>query len=1307
LKIDDCRLFSSKATTKNRRFHRKMTSMLKQLWRRLRDVISAPLHFGKCPDGVPKHHWIFFPVSTTRICCGIACIVARGAQSPETPVSTEAIAAEIAEVMVQGFSVCTHDGQRALGDTYLGGSDKLEKLFKQIWQLKTYGASFHIQQMPETRETLADLAKQLTVFQETESLCFEGNMGSLSTIEVDIMSSQLERLKDITWCLEKEILTNLNQIDALIPELPGQPSLPVFQVYHQLNAVLNSIDCLEVRGRDSAGVSVLLDTSGDVFETFLQRLKDEGLEEAFTTRRNQNPLVDSGIRVARHVDGDGERISLAFVYKVAAEIGRLGDNIRYIRDAIHNDAVLKIIISLPHHFDSILSHTRWASVGAINVINCHPVDHQEAGGVRDDGGIIHVCLNGDIDNYQELRAELLEKGVKVPGDVTTDTKIIPLLVADHMKDGCAVEEAFRRAVNTFEGSHAIAMQTDFAPGKLFIAQKGSGQTIFVGLGADHFMATSEIYGFIEATQRYIKLEGEKVAAGKDGPTQGQIFVLDEASAGDLAGIHAIYYDGTPIDLSVSDLKHTEITSRDINRQAFDHYFLKEISESPSSVARTLQNRWHSTGRGDGTITVRLDEATCPAAIADGIANESIRRIYFVGQGTAGVAAKACADILNAYFNDPRIYITALKASELSGFKLQERNGGRSMNDCLVIAISQSGTTTDTNRTVDMVRERGASTLAIVNRRDSDITFKVDGVMYTSSGRDIEMSVASTKAFYSQIVAGAVLGLFLAKSTGHRDDDFISEELNRLRQLPDIMRQILAQRPAIAASAQRLAAGRTYWAAVGSGPNKASADEIRIKLSELCYKTISSDFVEDKKHIDLSSEPLIIVCAAGTREAVLGDIVKDTAIFHAHKATPVVIADEGEHRFDPYAADVFRVPPISEHLAPIANTLVGHLWGYHAALAINAGSGFFFDFQEALRRRIEAAEAEGLDVYELVLEKSFREFMLTFYKDFRRRESENRLPAALGLDIATDLALSLKYIAGRLPVSDYELDFGIKGTAANMINTLSARLSTAINTMARPVDAIKHQAKTVTVGTSRITEKLEGILFDALNRFAFTPPQLTNRNVLVMKNVSPIIEGVRGAIRYRIDDLSALGEPTEDTTIHVEEKEGSLAALPSRVESDPSLKGTKRIIAREGNIYIGKGRKDNRNIVVIPILSSTEEGPSVISHMLLLHVGFRADASTGREIQGTGRQARTHQKHRPGEFRGMAGRPSRAGGHGGSLRVVGGKNRRGDRSGKQWPVGLQRGISTDYRLAEDLLKRRIPCIGLTPSPEGCAPTSCAG
>ena len=167
----------------------------------------------------------------------------------------------------------------------------------------------------------------------------------------------------------------------------------------------------------------------------------------------------------------------------------------------------------------------------------------------------------------------------------------------------------------------------------------------------------------------------------------------------------------------------------------------------------------------------MSETVIPPPLKKTLIEDRIKRIFFIGQGTAGVAALACANILNHYMANPAYQIGALKASELSGFQLNEHDTPDSLQDTLVIAISQSGTTTDTNRTVDMVKERGAYTLAIVNRRDSDITFKVNGVIYTSSGRDLEMSVASTKAFYSQIVAGAILGLYIAALKKRRNEEF--------------------------------------------------------------------------------------------------------------------------------------------------------------------------------------------------------------------------------------------------------------------------------------------------------------------------------------------------------------------------------------------------------------------------------------------------------------------------------------------------------------------------------------------------------
>ena len=125
-----------------------------------------------------------------------------------------------------------------------------------------------------------------------------------------------------------------------------------------------------------------------------------------------------------------------------------------------------------------------------------------------------------------------------------------------------IEESFRLAVNDFEGSHAIAMHSDLAPGKIFLAQKGSGQAIFVGLAEDHYVPASEIYGFIEETSRYLKMDGEKVVEGKSGKTQGQILVLDQNSSGGLEGIKATYYDGTTIEFSERDFRVPPLSRAD-------------------------------------------------------------------------------------------------------------------------------------------------------------------------------------------------------------------------------------------------------------------------------------------------------------------------------------------------------------------------------------------------------------------------------------------------------------------------------------------------------------------------------------------------------------------------------------------------------------------------------------------------------------------------------------------------------------------------------------------------------------------------
>jgi len=754
-------------------------------------MFRLKLFFGRSLKHVPEGSLIFFPCHSATCFCGLAGIVSlKSGAGARVDIDPAGLQDRFNRIEARQFERCTQQNL-TVRNHYLNGRKALDEFLNKVKDLKLSNAFVELVMNSKLRSEIAMLSSRLQALIKKEEQILSERIGHLETEVAEVMSASLETLKDAHWCLTAEIQDNTGKTEALITHPPGAQNPVSVKIFKEINAVLNSIDRLEVRGRDSAGISLLFILERSVFPSFMESVKQEDLSTALNERISGKILSNNDISLfpKAYAQAKGP-ISIAFTYKIAAEIGSLGDNITFIRKQIKMDPILQRLVTFPCIHHTISSHTRWASVGEITEANCHPVDNA----LEDEGaplnGTIHACLNGDIDNYLELKEELENENLCIPDGISTDTKMIPLQIERYVREGFDIQEAFRRAVNTFKGSHAISMHTDLAPGKLFLAQKGSGQAIFIGLSEDVYMPASEVYGFIEETSAYLKLDGEKIVEGIEGQTQGQIFILDQASKGGVQGITAMYYDGTPIQLGNNDIKHTDITSRDIDRQNFPHYFLKEISESPLSVEKTLHNRWKSIDEKSDRLTTTLDESILPGSLAKAIAEKSIRRIFFIGQGTAGIAARVCADILNYYLDDPLLYIDALKASELSGFELREGDSPSSMADTLIIAISQSGTTTDTNRTVDMVRERGASTLAIVNRRDSDLTFKVDGVMYTSTGRDLEMSVASTKAFYSQIVAGALLGLQIAHLSGKRGTEFVSREIMNLLEIPSHMKTIL-------------------------------------------------------------------------------------------------------------------------------------------------------------------------------------------------------------------------------------------------------------------------------------------------------------------------------------------------------------------------------------------------------------------------------------------------------------------------------------------------------------------------------------
>jgi len=957
---------------------------------------------------------------------------------------------------------------------------------------------------------------------------------------LEALNAALVRLKDATWAVRRDRVRTAAEVAALAGEGPSDAAVDACTA---VQLALSAIDRLEVRGRDSAGLHLLVEGHGlDVSAI--------GLDD------RDDPLFRS---MAVKATPEGH---LSFAYKAAAEIGELGDNTRALRAQIAADDLLRHALQADAAQVTVLGHTRWASVGIISEANAHPLNSEEEGMA---GPYVTAALNGDVDNYAELRDAC---GLRIPADVTTDAKVIPTLTSRRYEGDLV--DAFRRTVREFEGSVAIAAHAAHDPGRLLLAQRGSGQALYVGLAEDAFIVASEPYGIVEEADTYVRMDGESPSGTSGEP--GQVFALDRERAGEVGGILRLAYDGTELPVGDDDVSRPGITTRDIDRGEFPHFLLKEMTESPHSFRKTLRGRLVER---DGLLGVDVTDDVLPPDVRARLASGSIGRVLVIGQGTAAVAGQAVAAAVERAVGASGMRVEALPATELSGFRLDDE-----MHDALVVAISQSGTTTDTNRTVDLVRARGAAVVAIVNRRGSDLTDKADGVLYTSDGRDVEMSVASTKAFYAQIAAGFVLAAAVGEAAGCLDRAAWSDILAGLRDLPDAMEEVLAARETVALAAATHAPPKRYWALVGNGPNRVAAAEIRIKLSELCYKSIACDATEDKKHIDLSAEPLILVCAAGLSGANADDVAKEVAIYRAHKASPIVIATRGQDRFGSALATI-EVPEVHPDLAFVLSAMAGHLFGYEAALAIDAQALPLREMRGAIE---EVLEEHAHDPLERLRER-IGPGATRFLEGVRSGAYDGHLEASTALRV---VAL-LRYALGHLPLEAYELDTGKVGTPSLIIEDLTAALTNGIDELTRPIDAIKHQAKTVTVGISRSEEELyESDLVQAVLGSGAARDRLSYRSLRTLAALDGAVAAVTGYTRYRIED---------ERTIHVIDKGGVAASMTSRTDRDATLRGTKNRAVRQREVTAARGG-DGRTIVIVPETKGSE-----VTGITLLHVEF--------------------------------------------------------------------------------------------------------
>ena len=973
---------------------------------------------------------------------------------------------------------------------------------------------------------------------------------------IEASAEAIAAVKDVLWSLRNDRLRTAREIEALagLQATPG-----ALDGYLAIQQALSAIDRMEVRGRDSAGIGVVVWGHG---------LTSDRLPAGVTwADRCDDPLfVSRSLRVTNDV--------WTFVYKAAAEIGELGDNTRAIRKQVLDDDVLRHVLAQPGARVTLIGHTRWASVGIISEPNAHPVTGEE---VDRPSPLVLAVLNGDVDNYADLK---VEHGISVAEPITTDAKVIPSLVARQLRDGVDLKDAFVATVTQFEGSVAIATVSASEPDRVMLALRGSGQGMCIGLAEDSFIVASEPYGTVEETTSLVRMDGER----------GEIIELRATAAGRLAGMTRFLYDGTEAPVTDADVISAGVTTRDIDRGDAPHFLLKEILEAPESFRKTIRGRVHDR---EGLVVADLDEEVFPGFLRRELAEAKIRRIRIIGQGTAAVAGSSMVSLLVALTGDA-IDVDALTATEFSGFGLSP-----DMSDTLVVAVSQSGTTTDTNRTVDLARGRGARVVAIVNRRNSDLVLRSDGVLYTSDGRDIEMSVASTKAFYAQVAAGALLSCAISDAANLGSPQLRSRVLGSLRRVPDAMRAVIEQRPAIADAARRHAPAKRYWAVVGNGGNAVAAHEVRIKLSELCYKSISCDITEDKKHIDLSCEPLILVCAAGLEGGTASDVAKEIAIYRAHKATPIVVATEGEQRFDAASA-VLTVPEVDQSVAFILSAMVGHLFGYEAALAIDATARPLREVRETIRD-VVATHDDAATLVSTVSQAvapataRFRDALLTGQYD-----------GTLEASTAVRLSSVLADLSSRNPLDSYQRQSGKVVTPAVLLDDLTEALTRAIDELTRPIDAIRHQAKTVTVGISRSDEGLmDRALVQAVVSAGASRDRLTYRTLKILADLDTAVASVNGFTRYRVE-----GGSSDDATITIIDRGGLSKDLKSRVDGTATLVGTKHRVARDQEVFVTRGRSDGRTVILVPEVKAGET-----TGITLLHVTFHPtlDAASMKNV----------------------------------------------------------------------------------------------
>lgn len=522
-----------------------------------------------------------------------------------------------------------------------------------------------------------------------------------------------------------------------------------------------------------------------------------------------------------------------------------------------------------------IAHTRWATHGVPSQENAHP--H------TDGSGQIVVVHNGIIENWQELRTELLASGIVFVSE--TDTEVLAHLIGSLYTGD--LTSAVRTALTRVRGTYGLVVMSASDPDAMVVARLGSPIVIGVGLG--EYFVSSDPAALLVHTREVVYLEDSELAV----LTRGGYQIMNKQG--------------------LSEIKTSETLTMDavaVQKNGYPHFMLKEIFEAPEVVRNTLRGRIMPGG-----TSVKLGGLDTVAAEL-----RELERLIIVGCGSAYYSGQVGAHLIETYARIP--------VSTQIGSEYRYKQQFTTLKSAL-LAVTQSGETADTLAAVTQANMDRMLTLGIVNSVGSSIARATTAGVYNHAGPEI--AVASTKACVSQLTVFTLFSVWLGQQRALGDTD-ASEILSGLQALPEVLYKLLATAPAIAALA-RTYAQYDNMMYIGRGEYAALASEGALKLKEVSYVHAEAYAGGELKHGSIALlTPEFPVFAIAPQNHLYEKMLSNVTEVRARRAPVILLTTEDAPGAATVASDVIYMPKVHPALQPIVALIPLQLFAYYVGVA---------------------------------------------------------------------------------------------------------------------------------------------------------------------------------------------------------------------------------------------------------------------------------------------------------------------------------------------------------------------------------------